>query len=343
LYFVCRPCDSDDDCGQSDDLCIDGACGADCTVLGCGDGFDCVETTVDGFAVSQCVPTEGCPQPPPEEICEGLVDDDGDGLTDCIDPDCFVDPLCAGTGDGTCADPIPATLGRVMSTPTNEAQSPSCLSIDNVESVFVWTPSVAGVYCLDTRGSGASDTLISTRTVCGDVDTELTCDDDIPGDLTEFQAHVDFNAVGTNPIYVLVDTYNPDDGDTLTLTISEGRCGAAPDEGGGPDPDPVDYGIIGCLESLDDLDATGTAGEELHITCPPDCSRWDFVYGTDIYSADSYLCSSAIHQGSTTDSGGLVSVTVLDGREEYTGTTRNGVRSSDWSFGFDRSFSTSAR
>ena len=59
---------------------------------------------------------EGC-----SEICDNGVDDDGDGLIDCDDPDCIGDPACAGCscidadGDGyyptTCADPLctPAT------------------------------------------------------------------------------------------------------------------------------------------------------------------------------------------------------------------------------------------
>lgn len=343
LYFVCRPCDEDSQCGWEGDRCIDGACGADCSVLGCGDGFDCVESTVDETTVSQCAPVGGCPTTPPEEICDGLVDDDDDGLTDCEDPDCSEDPLCAGTGDGTCADPIPIGLSSGTATPTNEAQSPSCSGIDEVESVFVFTPAATGVYCLDSRGSGTSDTIISTRTVCGDIGTELTCDDDISGDLVEFQAYVDFTAVGTSPIYVLVDTYGPDPGDSVTLTISAGACGDAPDGGGDPDPDIVDYGTVGCLDSLDDVDASGATGDELLINCPTDCARWNFVYGTDIYSADSYLCPAAIHQGTITDTGGDLTISVLDGQDEYTGSIQNGITSNDWTLGFPRSFTTAAR
>ncbi len=37
------------------------------------------------------------------EICGNNLDDDGDGLTDCLDPDCTNDPYCAGCDyDGTC-------------------------------------------------------------------------------------------------------------------------------------------------------------------------------------------------------------------------------------------------
>lgn len=32
--------------------------------------------------------------PWPDELCTGGVDDDGDGLTDCDDPDCAFAPSC---------------------------------------------------------------------------------------------------------------------------------------------------------------------------------------------------------------------------------------------------------
>ncbi|MHC4908173.1 MAG: M12 family metallo-peptidase [Planctomycetota bacterium] len=53
-----------------------------------------------------CDPGEdsgNCPQDcgaPPAEICDNGVDDDGDGLTDCADPDCASDPACGG-GSGS--------------------------------------------------------------------------------------------------------------------------------------------------------------------------------------------------------------------------------------------------
>jgi len=43
------------------------------------------------------------PPPPASEICNNGIDDDGDGLVDCADPDCGSDPLCANPG--TCNPP----------------------------------------------------------------------------------------------------------------------------------------------------------------------------------------------------------------------------------------------
>jgi cysteine-rich repeat protein len=58
----------------------------------CDDGND---TVGDGCSSS-------CTIEPPPEICENSVDDDGDGLVDCADPDCENDPACSPPicGDG---------------------------------------------------------------------------------------------------------------------------------------------------------------------------------------------------------------------------------------------------
>ncbi len=40
--------------------------------------------------------------PPTERKCANLVDDDGDGLVDCADPDCVDDPACTGEPPENC-------------------------------------------------------------------------------------------------------------------------------------------------------------------------------------------------------------------------------------------------
>jgi hypothetical protein len=40
------------------------------------------------------------------EICNNGIDDDGNGLTDCADPDCAKDPACAGKLETNCADKV---------------------------------------------------------------------------------------------------------------------------------------------------------------------------------------------------------------------------------------------
>lgn len=41
-----------------------------------------------------CASNPAC-APPLAEICDNAIDDEGDGLTDCADPDCAADPVCA--------------------------------------------------------------------------------------------------------------------------------------------------------------------------------------------------------------------------------------------------------
>ncbi|XWX02884.1 LCCL domain-containing protein [Aggregatilineales bacterium SYSU G02658] len=72
--------------------------------------------------------------------------------------------------------------------------------------------------------------------------------------------------------------------------------------------------------------------------CPAGCTNEYYaVWGTDVYTGDSYLCAAAIHAGALTDAGGLVLITRLPGREEYTASERNGISTSSWG-GWGESF-----
>lgn len=52
------------------------------------------------------------------------------------------------------------------------------------------------------------------------------------------------------------------------------------------------------------------------------------IWGTDIYTDDSSVCTAAVHAGRISLlSGGTVMIAILPGRTSYTGTTRNGITS----------------
>jgi hypothetical protein len=71
-------------------------------------------------------------------------------------------------------------------------------------------------------------------------------------------------------------------------------------------------------------------GEVLDFRCPAsgDLHR---VWGTDLYSSDSSICSAAVHQGLiTVAEGGRVQAELLPGAESYAASTRNGVTTSEW-------------
>ncbi|XP_066301432.1 uncharacterized protein [Branchiostoma lanceolatum] len=87
-------------------------------------------------------------------------------------------------------------------------------------------------------------------------------------------------------------------------------------------------------------EARDMQGESFTIVCPADCaSTGSTVWGDGIYTDDSSICRAAIHAGMIGDSGGEVTVYMLDGQDSYEGSESNGVSSlhyGSWggSFGF---------
>lgn len=78
-----------------------------------------------------------------------------------------------------------------------------------------------------------------------------------------------------------------------------------------------------------DTRATGLdlAGKTLPLVCPAG-GALKAIYGTNIYSDDSSICTAAVHAGVITAAvGGTVTVQHVAGRSAYTSSTRNGVSS----------------
>lgn len=71
-------------------------------------------------------------------------------------------------------------------------------------------------------------------------------------------------------------------------------------------------------------------GDRFDYTCPPGVTLGQ-VWGSDVYTDDSMVCSAAIHAGLIKqDSGGTVTVQIGPDRLSYVGSQRNGVRSSNF-------------
>jgi hypothetical protein len=63
------------------------------------------------------------------------------------------------------------------------------------------------------------------------------------------------------------------------------------------------------------------------------------VFGTILFKDDSSVCRAAIHNGVIkADEGGMVEVAVEDGRNNYAGSTSNGITSESFTSPWDRSF-----
>jgi hypothetical protein len=85
----------------------------------------------------------------------------------------------------------------------------------------------------------------------------------------------------------------------------------------------------------------GQNDRRVTVICPPRGEPSD-VWGTDVYTDDSSVCSAAVHAGVITiEEGGVVTFVVAPGMRAYEGSTRNGVTSKSFngwegSFRFDR-------
>jgi len=95
-------------------------------------------------------------------------------------------------------------------------------------------------------------------------------------------------------------------------------------------------GTIGNLVSGTSWMSTATAlrgknNQRFSYACPGGSGPAGSVWGTDIYTDDSTVCLAAVHAGLITPgSGGVVGFEIRPGESAYRGSTRNGVRSSDY-------------
>jgi hypothetical protein len=74
--------------------------------------------------------------------------------------------------------------------------------------------------------------------------------------------------------------------------------------------------------------ARGQNGREITFVCPP--GEPASIYGSDVYTDDSSVCTAAVHAGVIDLRGGAITVTIQPGRRKYEGSTRNDVESSGW-------------
>jgi len=71
-------------------------------------------------------------------------------------------------------------------------------------------------------------------------------------------------------------------------------------------------------------------GQQYSFTCPANGSL-DSIWGTDVYTYDSSICTAAVHSGrASLLFGGNVTIQIAPGQSSYTGSTRYGVTSSSY-------------
>jgi hypothetical protein len=82
-----------------------------------------------------------------------------------------------------------------------------------------------------------------------------------------------------------------------------------------------------------DTNAGGFKGEEgqtYKFRCPADGSAKS-IYGSDVYTDDSSICTAGVHAGLISlERGGLVTIEFRPGRSTYGSTTRHGIKSDNY-------------
>lgn len=69
-------------------------------------------------------------------------------------------------------------------------------------------------------------------------------------------------------------------------------------------------------------------GAQLILVCPGGGNISSRLWGTDVYTNDSSICTAAVHAGIITrEAGGVVTIEIRPGANSYVGTTRNGLTS----------------
>jgi hypothetical protein len=94
-----------------------------------------------------------------------------------------------------------------------------------------------------------------------------------------------------------------------------------------PTPDPASIDPSWAAEAMSHLNAIG---ETFEYRCTPNGTPGP-IWGTDVYTADSSVCTAGVHRGLITlEAGGTVRITMRPGLDIYIGSKRNGVGSMAW-------------
>jgi hypothetical protein len=82
----------------------------------------------------------------------------------------------------------------------------------------------------------------------------------------------------------------------------------------------------------------GENGVQFRYACPPDGTTAP-IWGTEVYTDDSSVCTAAVHMGLITlAAGGSVTVEMRPGRDAYAASRRNGITSLRWARRWPGSF-----
>jgi hypothetical protein len=89
-------------------------------------------------------------------------------------------------------------------------------------------------------------------------------------------------------------------------------------------------GILPISWSFNPGQYRGKNGQQFTFRCPAGGSV-SSVYGTDVYTDDSSVCTAAVHEGVISiAAGGVVTIRIQPGQDAFVGSERNGIKTSDF-------------
>lgn len=95
--------------------------------------------------------------------------------------------------------------------------------------------------------------------------------------------------------------------------------------------------IADCGHSSEISSSLTAIGKSLIWDCPPNCAAGS-VWGTNDYTADSNVCSAAVHSGLIkVEKGGRFKITYTKGKKKYKGSEKNGITSQSYE-SFEKSY-----
>jgi hypothetical protein len=217
-------CADDGECDPYNEgcLCADCAAHPECAegwIEDCGNGMDDNGNDLADCNDPQCQANPAC-----EEICDNEADDNNNTLVDCDDtafclnaPPC-VEPACTNATVITAGAPVQGSTAMG----TTLINTPCAQEAGAKEFVYTYTPTANGH--LKITLASAADLGVSVRTTCNDSATQTACVDQQEGGTDEV-AFV--NSVANTPLTIIVDGYNTMEEGAFTITLvdtPDGTC-----------------------------------------------------------------------------------------------------------------------
>lgn len=115
-----------------------------------------------------------------------------------------------------------------------------------------------------------------------------------------------------------------------TVPTAPPTTSVAPPTVGATDTGPTPAGYAGESWQATAQSLAGRIGERFSYLGPPNGVNW-FIYGTDIYTSDSSVCTAAAHMGLITlATGGVVTIEMRPGQQSYVSSDRNDLHSASY-------------